>query len=94
MKNKQAKYFTGENFLNYGMFDTGLLHSQTHIPRGPSGSMSRVAVGSGGGTVGVGVGAIHKEIVAYYISLYAHVQWYAYLLCTSLLPEVFWEGRW
>ena len=40
--------------------DNGLLHSQTHIhvPRGPSGSVSRVAGGTGGGTVGVGVGAI------------------------------------
>ena len=41
------------------MSDIGLLHSRTDIPRGPSGNMSRVAVGTGGGTVGVGVGAIH-----------------------------------
>ena len=40
------------------MSDIELLHSQTHIPRGLSGSVSRVAVGTGGGTVGVGVGAI------------------------------------
>ena len=56
------------------MSDTGLLCSQTHIPRGPSGSLSRVAVGSGGGTVGVGVGAIYKEIIEYYISLYVCMQ--------------------
>ena len=56
------------------MSDTGLLHSQTHIPRRPSGSVSRVAVGTGGGTVGIEVGAIHREIVAHYISLYACVQ--------------------
>ena len=34
---------------------TGLVHSHTHIPRGPSGSVSKVAVGTGGGTVVVGV---------------------------------------
>ena len=44
------------------MSDTGLLHSQTHIPRGPSGSVSRVVVGTGAGTVGAAVGAIHREI--------------------------------
>ena len=43
------------------MTDNGLMHSQTHIPRGPSGSVSRVAVGTGGGTVGVGVGATCTE---------------------------------
>ena len=48
------------------MSDTGLVHSQTHIPRGPSGSVSRVAVGAGGGRVGVGVGAIHRKIVVHY----------------------------
>ena len=40
------------------MSDIGLLHSQAHIPRGPSGSVSRVAVGTGGGTVGIKEGAI------------------------------------
>ena len=52
-----------------------LLHSQTHIPRGPFDSVSRMAVGTGRGTVGVGVGAIHEKIVAYYISLYGCVQY-------------------
>ena len=33
-----------------------LMHSQTHIPRGPSGSVSKVAVNTGGGTVGAEVG--------------------------------------
>ena len=42
------------------MTDNGLLHSQTHIPRGPSGSVSRMAVGTGGGTVGIGVGATEQ----------------------------------
>ena len=51
------------------MSDTGLLHSQTHIPRGPSGSVSRVAVGTGGGTAGIGVGAT-GEITALYISVH------------------------
>ena len=54
------------------MTDNGLMHSQTHIPRGPSGSVSRVAGGAGAGTVGGGVGAIYKEIIAHYISLYIY----------------------
>ena len=45
------------------MSDNELLRSQTHIPRGSSGSVSRVAGGTGGGTVGVEVGAIHKELL-------------------------------
>ena len=45
------------------MSHTGLVHSHTHIPRGPFGSVSRVAVGTGGGTVVVGIGAISREIV-------------------------------
>ena len=55
------------------MSDTRLVHSQTHIPRGPAGSVSMVAVDTGGGTVGVGVGAIHREVITRYISLYACV---------------------
>ena len=67
------------------MFDTGLLHTQTHIPRGPSGSVSRMAVGTGGGTVGVAVGAMKKSL--HMISVYMHAcKAYAYstffvLLC-------------
>ena len=47
------------------MSHTGLVHSHTHIPRGPFGSVSRVAVGAGGGTVVVGVGAILRAIVVH-----------------------------
>ena len=32
------------------MSDNGLWHTQTHIPRGPSGSVSRIAFCTGGGT--------------------------------------------
>ena len=56
------------------MSDTGLLHSQTHIPRGPSGSVSRGAAGSGGGTVDVGLGAIYNEGIAHDFSLYKCIQ--------------------
>ena len=49
------------------MSDNGLLHSKTHIPRGLPGSVSRVA-GTGGGTVGIGVGAIKKSL--HIISVY------------------------
>ena len=42
------------------MSDTGILHSQTHIPRGLSGSVSRVALRIGLGTTGVGMGAPEK----------------------------------
>ena len=45
------------------MSHTGLVNSYTHIPRGLSGSVSRVVVGTGRGTVVVGVGAILREIV-------------------------------
>ena len=55
------------------MSDTELLYSQTHIQREPSGSMSSMAVSTGGGTVGEGVGAIYKESIARYISFYACV---------------------
>ena len=69
------------------------MHLQTHRPRGTSGSVSRGAVGTGEGTVGVGVGAIHKEIV-HTVSVFMHVcNVYGYLLCFSQLPEIFWEGR-
>ena len=44
------------------MSETGLLHSQTNIPRGPSGSVSRGAGCNGGGTMGVAVGAIYTHI--------------------------------
>ena len=76
------------------MSDTGLLHSQNHIPRGPSGSVSRVAVGTVGGTVGGGMGAKKKSL--HIISVYMHMHVcnvYAYRLCFSLLPELLWEGR-
>ena len=64
------------------MFDNGLLHTQTHIPRGPSGSVSRVSVGTGGGTVGLGVGAMKKLL--HIISLYMHVcNAYAFLLFSA-----------
>ena len=56
------------------MSDTGLLHSQTHIPRRSSGSVSRVSLCSGRGTVGVGVGAIKKLLHMHYIGLCACVQ--------------------
>ena len=67
-----------------------ILHAQTHIPRGPSGSVSRVAVGTGGGTVDVG--GSYKVIIAHCISLMHAYNVYAYLLCFSLPPELLWEG--
>ena len=57
---------------------TELLQSQTHIPRGLSGKVSRMAVGIGAGTVGAGVGATERTI-ANHIKLcseYAHTQSY------------------
>ena len=64
-----------------------LLHSQTHIPSGLSGSVSRMATGAGEGTVGVGVGAIKELLhtISVYTSMPACIV-YAYPLCFSLLP--------
>ena len=45
------------------MSHTELVHSHTHIPRGPSGSVSRVAVGTGEGMVVVGVEAIMRKLL-------------------------------
>ena len=42
------------------ILDIRLSIPQTYIPRGLSGSVSRVAVCTGGSTVGVGVGAIEN----------------------------------
>ena len=44
------------------MYDSGLLCMQTHIPRRPSGSASRVAIGIGGAIVSDGVGATGRMI--------------------------------
>ena len=43
------------------MFDIGLLHAETHAPRWPSGSVSRVDIGIVGGTVDEGVRAAEKK---------------------------------
>ena len=39
------------------MYDSGLLPVQGHLPRHPSGSESRAAIGIGGGGVDAGGGA-------------------------------------
>ena len=57
-----------KTFAGYAMMI--LLHSQSHIPRGPSGSVSRVDVGTGGGTAGVEVGATGKSL--HFISVYRY----------------------
>ena len=44
------------------MYDCGLLHEQTCIPRHPSGSESRAAIGIGEGIVDGGRGATEKTI--------------------------------
>ena len=44
------------------MYDSELLCMQTHVPRQPSGSASRVAIGIGGGIVREGVGATGRMI--------------------------------
>ena len=44
------------------MYDSGLLCMQTHIPRRPFGTSSRVAIGIGGRIVGEGVGATGRMI--------------------------------
>ena len=69
------------------MSDNGLLHSQTHIPRGPSGSVSSGVDGTGGGTMGVRVGATYKEIAAYYISLHMHA------VCMHTFSVLLWRQR-
>ena len=43
-----------------------LLHTQTHIPRWPSGSVSSVSVGIAGGAVDKGVRAEEKYITIIY----------------------------
>ena len=77
------------------MSDTGLLRAQTHIPRGPSDSVSRVEAGTGGGTVGVGVGTIKKSlhIISFYMQSCNVYYMYEYLLCSSLLPKISWGGK-
>ena len=50
-------------FARYALtYDSGLMCMQSHIPRRPSGSASRVAIGIGGGIVGEGVGATGRMI--------------------------------
>ena len=44
------------------MFNIGILHMKTYIPRQPSGSVSRVAIGSGESTVHKGVGATGNSL--------------------------------
>ena len=53
-----------------------VLDAQTHLPRGPSGSVFRVSVGTGGGTVGVGVGTIEKllQVISEYNCTHSPLQ--------------------
>ena len=82
-----------QKIANYGiMSDTRLLRAQIHIPRGPSGSVSRVAVGTGGGTLSVGVGTIKKLLHISSVYMYA-CNVHPDLLYSSLLPKISWGGR-
>ena len=67
-----------------------LLHSQTHIPRGPSGNVSKMAVGTGAGTVGIGVGTTETTI-ANHIKLYSE---YTHSLTKTTLWYSLWGGKW
>ena len=66
------------------MPDKQLLYTQTHIPSGPSGNASGVAVGIRGGTVD-GVGAIEKLLHITSIRLYAQLE----AVC---IPSLFFSG--
>ena len=62
------------------------MYAQSHIPRRPSGSESRVAVGSGEGTVDAGVGAGEKTITRYIILV--HLQSYLQGWLSGSVSEV------
>ena len=65
----------------------GLLHALTHIPRRPSGSVSRVAIGFEGGIVDEGVGATERMITCYITLINVHTHTYTHSYQDSPLVE-------